>query len=617
MRTTPWQSLMADTEVMDEIQELLVSRKKFPRLEAAPGSRKAVGEYLELSLSGAELPQSTHDLITEAIVLSVGRPSLLIQGGKFEEPQLEIWKRRLDPARDSIQKVIPSVGRVEVFHHPDFEWLGTAWVIDEKVLVTNRHVAEEFAERRGGRFSFRRNFFGESMEARIDFLEEFQATENFELNIEEILFIAPSGSLHPDIALLRVSDSAELPAPIPLADRDPEEGQPIGIIGYPARDSRNGASDLVRIFHDIFDVKRLAPGFVTSRAPGHVFQHDGSTLGGNSGSPVIDLATGAAVGLHFGGRFRVANFAVNGSTIKETLVRRNRVGLSRGVVHVEEALSSADYSDRKGYCEDFLGNEAGVLVPLPDLSTNLRSDAVRVNGHRGISAFALDYTHFSVIMSKSHKLAFYTAVNIDGNQEVSLRRRRTPWKIDPRIPREFQTGNELYRDNRLDRGHLVRRLDPVWGPAETARQADDDSFHYTNAAPQHERLNQQTWLALEDYLLENTNARDLKISVFTGPIFSESDPVYRGVAIPQEFWKVVAMVNPQGRLHATAYILSQSRFLDDIEFVFGSYRTYQVPIAVVEEQTGIRFGELSKFDPIGEIESVGLHVIEGPEDLIL
>ena len=36
-------------------------------------------------------------------------------------------------------------------------------------------------------------------------------------------------------------------------------------------------------------------------SPGWVFTHDATTLGGNSGSVVVDLATGNAVGLHFGG----------------------------------------------------------------------------------------------------------------------------------------------------------------------------------------------------------------------------------------------------------------------------------------------------------------------------
>ena len=38
--------------------------------------------------------------------------------------------------------------------------------------------------------------------------------------------------------------------------------------------------------------------------------HDSSTLGGNSGSAVIDVATGTVIGLHFAGEYLKANYAV-------------------------------------------------------------------------------------------------------------------------------------------------------------------------------------------------------------------------------------------------------------------------------------------------------------------
>ena len=65
-------------------------------------------------------------------------------------------------------------------------------------------------------------------------------------------------------------------------------------------------------------------------------------------------------------------------------------------------------------------------------------------------------------------MAFYSAVNIDGTQ---LRRvpRGDSWFLDPRIPAEVQTGDEVYKNNDLDRGHMTRRLDPVWGSPAVAR----------------------------------------------------------------------------------------------------------------------------------------------------
>jgi endonuclease G len=112
-----------------------------------------------------------------------------------------------------------------------------------------------------------------------------------------------------------------------------------------------------------------------------------------------------------------------------------------------------------------------------------------------------------------------------------------------RLSRDDQIGPDLYARNELDQGHLVRRTDPVWGrPAATA---NEDTFHFTNCAPQHARLNRRTWLALEDYILSNADNHDLKVSVFTGPVFRADDMTYRGAyRLPAEFWKVVVMTKP-------------------------------------------------------------------------
>ena len=156
-------------------------------------------------------------------------------------------------------------------------------------------------------------------------------------------------------------------------------------------------------------------------------------------------------------------------------------------------------------------------------------------------ALVLRYTNFSVVMSQSRRMPVVTAVNIDGEQLLNLPRRGDAWSFDPRIPREAQVGNELYASNPLDRGHMVRRLDPVWGPH--ARTANEDTFHYTNACPQHAQLNQRTWNDLENYILDNAGARGLRVSVFTGPVLGHDDPDYRGIQIPREFWKIAALIS--------------------------------------------------------------------------
>ena len=271
-----------------------------------------------------------------------------------------------------------------------------------------------------------------------------------------------------------------------------------------------------------------------------------------------------------------------------------------------EALAS-----REGYDADFL-KDMPVALPMP--AGVLAEDVTPVPGRED---GRLDYTHFSLVMSKSRRLALFTAVNIDGGALVSVPRGSDHWRFDPRIDDDLQAGPDLYSHNPLDRGHLVRRTAANWG--DNARQANDDTFHFTNATPQMAGFNQQTWLGLEDYLLDNARADRQRITVFSGPVLDPDDRVYRGFQIPEAYWKVVAFAGEDGRPSATAYMIEQSDALDQLGFMFGQYKTWQRSVARIEALTGLDFGTLSTLDGFSSEErETGVRIeaeIRGPEDI--
>jgi endonuclease G len=283
------------------------------------------------------------------------------------------------------------------------------------------------------------------------------------------------------------------------------------------------------------------------------------------------------------------------------------------------------YAARQGYDPHFLGAEARE-VSLPALSADLLPVAAINSLATGEPRYVLPYHHFSVVLNKDRRLAFYTAVNIDGASGFRLRRETDHWVFDPRVPQDQQTGEQVYRDNPLDRGHLVRRLDPAWGPsAVTAKLANDDTFHFTNCSPQHHDFNagQTLWAGLEDYVLENADNLNFRVSVFSGPVLAADDDRYRGVQLPRQFWKVVAMVKQDGQLSATAYLLSQEQLIKGLEiapeaFSYGAYRTFQVPVRHLEDLTGLSFGSLVDADPLGREEAaIPAREVRRPEELLL
>lgn len=70
-----------------------------------------------------------------------------------------------------------------------------------------------------------------------------------------------------------------------------------------------------RIFDGVYNCKRLAAGQLTAVEGRDVVHHDATTLGGNSGSAVIDLDSGKAVALHFGGAAGRSNVAVHAAAV--------------------------------------------------------------------------------------------------------------------------------------------------------------------------------------------------------------------------------------------------------------------------------------------------------------
>jgi endonuclease G len=264
-----------------------------------------------------------HEFVAETIVLRTARPVLAVKRDEavlqFSAEDSVIWKERLERARTRLGLAIRAVGRVEVQFHPIYEWIGTGWLVAPDVVVTNRHVAREFGRRTGDQFVFRQGVGDQRMRASIDFIEEFDRAESLEFTLERILYSEDESGADLAFVQVRPANGHALAQPIALATTAVQEDEHVAVIGYPARDSRIPEQDLMRqIFGDQYNKKRLAPGQVT-RVQASALLHDCSTLGGNSGSVVLALDTGKAVGLHFAGRFLEANYAVPALIVAERL----------------------------------------------------------------------------------------------------------------------------------------------------------------------------------------------------------------------------------------------------------------------------------------------------------
>ena len=613
-----------------------IGSDQLAELAAEPLDLAQPTKVRSIIVGGAPVP-ATIVQAAESIISLTDRPPLLVSGDDFEIPSDPETAARLKSARGLIVPRLRSVGRVEVFDGFTKYPVGTAWIIAENVAITNRHVAEKFVERTGGTQAvLQKDLRGRSFKVVIDFREEHGSTIENEIEVAEVLYLAPAASTAADLALLKLSPNPQMPRPIPLLAGTIKTKSWVAVIGYPQADERlphEARAVEESYFSNIYGVKRLSPGEIdahdVSGAPAWLIAHDATTLGGNSGSVLLDLETGGAAGIHFMGHYRKANYAVSSAEIKRIL---DELGIAAIEARAAAAASSwnnltADAAEApesldayQGYISNFIepGGAPEFEVPLPDVQAHAPGRPAHVDD----GGIVLRYRNFSVVMNASRRLCFFSAVNIDGSASFAIKGNRPRWRPDRRLHDSLQIIDECYgleSDGKFSRGHMTRREDPNWGSSRAdAIISNRHTFYVTNACPQFQPFNAGVWLSLEDYALDNCKADEMRVSVFTGPVFRDDDPVYFGVNVPVTFWKIIAFKHDEtGALTATGYTMSQKDVLPTAEeFVYGQFRNRQVTIRSIERLSGISFGHLRDHDPFDDgTEGIAFQPLRTPADI--
>ncbi|BCB83279.1 trypsin-like serine peptidase [Phytohabitans suffuscus] len=279
----------------------------------------------------------------EAVVLSDGsRPVLFVQDDFVDltAPSIGDYAAPLSRLREQVREVCAGVGRVDDPSAAPLGYQGTAWVVAEGLVVTNYHVLEAIAlggVRLDGQFHGRLR-----PGVAVHFGHEVRGSrDERRFPIRRVVAVGRAGApglAHPDLRGLNFDglDLAVLelepvprrpfPAPVRVARGDDPltmgglatAGRGVYLVGYPGQEASTTPHLFMKLFAGVKTFKRLAPGRIMAAAGGvphdprgWVLTHDATTLGGNSGSAVVDLdADGrTALALHFAGEPDRRNFA--------------------------------------------------------------------------------------------------------------------------------------------------------------------------------------------------------------------------------------------------------------------------------------------------------------------
>ena len=302
-------------DTQETVMESFTARTAPPvtGFDALPPDDRMAVEGALAKLDAPERMDPREQDVLEAIIIPDKRPVIDIHNDDYEVAEQDWVHLNGAAARAAILPAIPAIGRLDIPAHPAIPYAGTAFLVGDGLLMTNRHVAELFVAGLGRRgLVFRPGLTGQ-----MNFAQEQGRPGDTYYEIDQALLIHP----YWDMAIMRVRGLPPAVKPLTLSRAGAPPAGPapdVVVIGYPAYDPRRNDVDVQRrVFHDLFNVKRLQPGKLLPRRGVESFgktiealTHDSSTLGGNSGSAVLDVASGQAVALHFGGRYLDANYGV-------------------------------------------------------------------------------------------------------------------------------------------------------------------------------------------------------------------------------------------------------------------------------------------------------------------
>ena len=191
---------------------------------------------------------------------------------------------------------------------------------------------------------------------------------------------------------------------------------------------------------------------------------------------------------------------------------------------------------------------------------------------------------YAIGYSYKLKSATWVAYRLEKQADGAGVDRVDDFRVDPKIPAQYQTTPEDYDEPIYHQGHLANSES-----IDTSPTAMSETFFMSNMVPQLPTHNTGIWKGLENRERKWANKRTV-IYVFTGPLY-QGETKYIGenrVPVPSHLWKVI--YDPAANEAITYIIEHKPLYTRDLD-------NYLASVDDVEAQAGIDlFGKLTDLE---------------------
>lgn len=241
------------------------------------------------------------------------------------------------------------------------------------------------------------------------------------------------------------------------------------------------------------------------------------------------------------------------------------------------------------YAATFIQRAASMPETGPgwlELPAIKESDRASFYSHDMTLSSGANSRNYSFLYDREHLVSHWVAYPLNAGL-IGAGTRTDDWGYDPAVPEEDQPRLDRgFSGGRYDRGHQLPSADRL------VRNANVQTFYFTNMTPQMSRFNQQIWASLETMVRNYSNSADT-LYVVTGCVLDGSsrtayDNDGREVTVPVAYYKALLWYNSEST-YSSKY-LSAGFYLSHQEYSESAVTSDMcMSIDELESITGIDF----------------------------